>query len=304
MNAENRFADHMKKLFLFSLLAFLLFSAAPGVAPLELTARRRAESPPGSGKFQVADERETWDPRQTAVIICDMWDRHWCPSATARVAELAPAINNFVMAAREKGLLIVHAPSGTMGFYRGQPARMNAVRAPLAPNLPLGMAVGRGRLDEREKAAAWPVDDSDGGCDVEVAKAMVGKQVWTREIASIEIKHEDAISDSGWEIWDLFEQRGIKNVILVGVHTNMCVVGRPFGLRNLVHYGKNALLIRDLTDSMYNPKMPPQVDHFTGTDLVIAHIETYICPSILSTAITGQPSFRFRPDTRSRPGLD
>ena len=52
--------------------------------------------------------------------------------------------------------------------------------------------------------------------------------------------------------------RGIKNVLLVGVHVNMCVVGRPFGLRNWVKYGKNAFLVRDLTDSMYNPAMPPQ----------------------------------------------
>ena len=31
-----------------------------------------------------------WDPAKTAIIICDMWDQHWCRGATRRVGELAP----------------------------------------------------------------------------------------------------------------------------------------------------------------------------------------------------------------------
>ena len=71
---------------------------------------------------------------------------------------------------------------------------------------------------------------------------------------ALEIKDGDAISDSGIEIWNLMEQRGIKNVLLLGVHLNMCVVGRPFGLRNMATAGKNVALVRDLTDTMYDPK--------------------------------------------------
>jgi len=280
-------------------LALLLMGSDQST--MELTARSRVETPPGSGRLEAVTQVVNWDPRETAVIICDMWDQHWCPSAADRVAELAPAINNFVNNARERGMLIIHAPSETMSFYRRHPARINALRAPIAANLPPGMAAGRSWLDEREKAAGLPIDDSDGGCDVTVPNVKVGKRVWTREIYSIEIKDEDAITASGWTIWNLLEQRRIKNVLLVGVHTNMCVLQRPFALRNLVRYGKNAMLVRDLTDSVYNPQMPPQVDHFTGTDLVIEHIETYICPTILSTEITGQPPFRFRADVRPRP---
>jgi len=29
-------------------------------------------------------------------------------------------------------------------------------------------------------------------------------------------------------------------------------------------------LMRDFTDTMYNPERPPGVDHFTGTDLMVA----------------------------------
>ena len=33
-------------------------------------------------------------------------------------------------------------------------------------------------------------------------------------------------------------QREIRNVLLAGVHTNMCVLGRPSGLRNMARFGK------------------------------------------------------------------
>ena len=36
-----------------------------------------------------------------------------------------------------------------------------------------------------------------------------------------------------------------RNVILVGVHANMCVLGRPFGLRQMVRGGKQVVLEYD-----------------------------------------------------------
>jgi len=52
-------------------------------------------------------------------------------------------------------------------------------------------------------------------------------------------------------IWNLLESRNIDNVILTGVHANMCVSGRPFGLRQMAKNGKHVVLMRDLTDTMF-----------------------------------------------------
>ncbi len=41
-------------------------------------------------------------------------------------------------------------------------------------------------------------------------------------------------------------------------------------------------LVRDLTDTMYNPRMRPQVPHDRGTDLVVEHVEKNWCPSTTS----------------------
>ena len=88
--------------------------------------------------------------------------------------------------------------------------------------------------------------------------------------------------------------------MLMGVHTNMCVLGRPFGLRNLARSGKNVVLVRDLTDTMYNSRMWPYVSHFEGTNRIIEHVEKYVAPTILSTELTGRPPFKFQPDDRPR----
>ena len=76
----------------------------------------------------------------------------------------------------------------------------------------------------------------------------------------------------------------------------MCVIGRPFGLRNMKKFGKNVVLVRDLTDTMYNSRMRPYVNHFKGTELIVEYIEKYVCPTITSSHVTGQPIFKFQGD--------
>ena len=78
------------------------------------------------------------------------------------------------------------------------------------------------------------------------------------------------------------------------------MLGRPFGLRQLARHGKEVVLVRDLTDTMYNSRGWPYVSHFEGTNRIIEHVEEYVCPTITSTGLTGQPAFTFQPDDRPR----
>jgi hypothetical protein len=73
----------------------------------------------------------------------------------------------------------------------------------------------------------------------------------------------------------------------------MCIMHRSFALRNMVKLGMNTVLMRDLTDAMYTHERWPYVSHHQGTALMIAYIETYVCPSMLSTDLTGQEPFYF-----------
>jgi type 1 glutamine amidotransferase len=78
------------------------------------------------------------------------------------------------------------------------------------------------------------------------------------------------------------------------------VLGRPFGLRQMAKNGKRVVLMRDMTDTMYDPSKAPFVSHFSGTDRVVAHVERYVCPTITSDQIVGGKPFRFKDDTRPR----
>ena len=90
------------------LLAALLATMTISAIADDLTLNLRSTSKE-DGK--TSEETVSWKPEKTALIICDMWDDHWCKSAARRVGEMAPALNETVNAAREKGVFIIHAPS-------------------------------------------------------------------------------------------------------------------------------------------------------------------------------------------------
>ena len=298
-----------------ALLTFAVVSPQPSVAgaddnpSLNLHLRHRVETSEGSGRHHTLTREESWQPAETAIIVCDMWDLHHCKNAVLRETEFAPRLNELLNIARDKGVTIIHAPSSCMDFYAEHPARRRAVETPPADKLPEEIGKWCYQIPA-EEAGVYPVDQSKGGEDDDPEEHAAWAQKlesmglnprapWTRQTELIEIDRErDYISDRGEEVWSILETRGIDNVILTGVHTNMCVLGRPFGLRQMARNGKNVVLMRDLTDTMYDPRAWPYVSHFTGTDLIVAHIEKYVCPTITSDQFLGDDPFRFSGDTR------
>ena len=279
-------------------MVFLLIPSEMRAADASLTVHLRSREKGGSPAEKITE----WEPKKTALIVCDMWDDHWCKSASRRVAELAGPLNATVKAARARGVFIIHAPSSVTDFYRDTPQRKRAQAAPSVKTpVPLATAERWGThwcWTDPKREQVLPIDDSDMGCSCLGTKCTV-REAWTRQIATIELAPEDALTDNGQETWNLLAERGIEHVILCGVHLNMCVLGRPFGIRQMAYLGKDVALLRDLTDTMYNPERPPGVSHFDGNDLVIEHVEKYWCPSLTSADLTGRPAFRFKEDQRA-----
>ena len=270
--------------------------------PLVLHTRARVSKTGADGSTlpEIVTATREWDPKKTALIICDMWDNHWCKGAAQRVEELAVPMNKVIAAARQRGVFVIHAPSTTVDFYKDSPQRKRAQAAPFVRTpAPLATVERWGTAwcyPDPKREPALPIDDTDMGCDC-VTKCEIVPP-WTRQIKTIDIADEDAITDNGQETFNLLAERGIDNVIIMGVHLNMCVLGRPFAIRQLIAQGKNVLLVRDMTDTMYCSKMKPFVNHFDGTDLVVAHVETNWCPTIVSTDLVGGQPFRFAEDKR------
>ncbi len=245
---------------------------------LRLHLRERKEVVAGNKEFRVVDRTADWAVSETAIIICDMWDAHYCRLAAQRVGVMVPRMNQVVSAARSHGVMVIHAPSGTVDLYADTPYRKRMQQAPFAKG-PEGWQFNKWCDCDLSREPELPVDVSKQACDDPIVGAVVRQ--FSRQHPGLDIIGYDGVSDSGQEIWNFCEANGIKNIVLMGVHTNMCVLGRPFGVRAMVKLGRNVVLARDLTDAMYDPRQPPHVSHARGTELVVEHIEKYWCASIL-----------------------
>jgi nicotinamidase-related amidase len=212
---------------------------------------------------------------ETAFVIVDMWDKHWSTGAVLRGEPIAAQINHLAAKLRDKGVRVVHAPSDTMGFYVNSKARERLLKTQPLADIPIVREI---------KDYPQPITVINGGTDTrDIDRYAENTGVWKRQTAIIEIDEErDLVGDEGDLLFAYFKEKGIKNVLYAGVHTNMCVLGRSFAIKKMLSRGMNAVLIRDLTDSMYSPEHPPYVSHEEGTRLIVEYIEKFYCPTITS----------------------
>jgi nicotinamidase-related amidase len=236
---------------------------------MRLTLRKQIQPYGASDTWMEASFTQNLAPAKTAIVITDMWDRHWCRGATKRVGQIAVRMEPVLEKARAAGILIIHAPSETMDFYAGSEGRKLAQSAnhadpPQAPPL---------------TDPPLPIDDSNGGCDT---PGDTEHRAWSRETPLLTIAAGDVISDSGTEIYNVLHERGIDTMFYMGVHANMCILNRTFGIRQMARWGIHCILVRDLTDAMYEPSSRPFVSHAAGTELVIEYIEQLWAPTITS----------------------
>lgn len=248
--------------------------------PGELLLRTRSRTKSGAPTEKLL----RWPVARTAIIICDMWDTHTCGLSAQRVTAMAPRMNQVINAARGHGVMIIHAPSDTMKFYENSPQRQRMKQAPMAAS-PFPLLNRCPRVPDEEKN--FPIDDSAGGCDDPIITKFEGPPYpWTRQHPLIDLVAYDGVSDSGQEIYNFCKAEGIDKIALMGVHTNICILNRGFGARQMTRLGFEVVLARDLTDAMYDPRTRPFVSHTRGTELVIEHIEKTWCPSILGEDLT------------------
>eukprot|EP01048_Picozoa_sp_COSAG05_P016243 COSAG05_NODE_2066_length_3619_cov_2.043466_5_plen_314_part_00 len=256
-------------------------AAASSTTPRNLRSRRRTsdpglEVPPGRTAppitWAAAHEAVSVDVSKTAVVIIDMWDFHPCPCAFARFREIAVKIEDTVASARAAGVLIIHAPSDCVGGYTGAPVK------PAYADHPARKWVAalphRSTPPPREQnVPKYPLDSSDGGCD---CAAPATSRTWERVTDLITIHDTDALIDGndGQSLHNLVAARGLTRLLYCGVATNMCVMGRQAAIVTAKSWGLQANLVRELTDVMYNPELPPYLDtHEAGTELFIRFLE-------------------------------
>ncbi|MBI3210241.1 MAG: isochorismatase family protein [Candidatus Solibacter usitatus] len=257
-----------------TVLLFLAAAAFPAaITEISLPLRSRVELYKGSGDWRETRLSQPLPLDRTAVVICDMWDKHWCRGATERAGKMVDRFNAVLGKLRERNVLIIHAPSETMEFYKEAPQRLAILGMPKAPP-PTALNLADPEL---------PVDSARGGCDT----GDKNYKAWSRQHPALVIGPRDLISDKGDEVYSALKLRGVTHLLVMGVHTNMCILNRTFAIKQMTKWGMRCILIRDLTDAMYDPNDKPYVSHQAGTDLVIEHIEKHWAPTTTSAELLG-----------------
>ena len=112
---SNHFAPSIRLLFVWTLIAAFLPVSVPALT-LELQRRD-----PATGAIKI--QKEEADPKRVGVIAVDVWNFHWCKTATMRVDAFVPRMNKALEAARALGMTVMLCPSDVVENYAGYPQR-------------------------------------------------------------------------------------------------------------------------------------------------------------------------------------
>jgi hypothetical protein len=246
----------------FLALAGSLLAVAPArAAEIELIFQTRD---PATGKIILTAEKV--DPKRIGVIAVDVWNFHWCKTATMRVDAIVPRMNKALDAARSLGMTVMLCPSDVVDNYVGYPQR-EAIFA--LPKLSVPNVVN---------VTCPPVPDA-GGCACGRERCAVNYG-WDGMHPALRIADDDLMPDTQAEVYAICQKYGLTHLIYVGFHTQVCLLGKPMGLKAMKSAGLNCVLARDMTDA--HPGYDP-ARNFTpdiNTEQVVEHFEKYLAPTI------------------------
>ena len=243
-------------------LALLALAAAFAPQPLPGLTLDLQRRDPATGAVTL--QTEDVDPRRVGVIAVDVWNFHWCKTATMRVDAIVPRMNKALDAARALGMTVMLCPSDVVDNYAGYPQR-EAVFA--LPKLPVPSLVN---------VTCPPVPDAGccacgrGRCPVNYGGTAPG----------VRIADADLMPDTQAEVYAICKKFGLTHLIYVGFHTQVCLLGKPMGLKAMKSAGLQCVLARDMTDA--HPGYDP-ARNFTpdlNTEQVVEHFEKHLAPTI------------------------
>lgn len=243
-----------------SLWLFAAFATVPARA-ITLELQRRD---PVTGAILL--QPETVDPRHVGVIAVDVWNHHWCKTATMRVDAIVPRMNKALDAARLLGMTVMLCPSDVVDNYVGYPQREAVFALPLS------------RVPTVVEVTCPPVPDA-GGCACG-RERCAGNYGWDGMHPGLRIDAADLMPDTQAEVYAICKKHDLTHLIYVGFHTQVCLLGKPMGLKAMKSAGLNCVLARDMTDAHpgYDPARNFTPDLNTGQ--VVEHFEKHLAPTI------------------------
>lgn len=208
--------------------------------------------------------------KEVGILVVGLWDSHNCKVAHKILDEICPKANTFIKKCRKEGMHIIFGSSSLLKNPKYKHLGKN-IKAPFQSFKDKGINI-----------PPLPFDDSDGGI-VEKNPDFNRKNVGMHP--AIEIENGDCMSGNNKEILNYLLYNKVKLLLVVGVHLNMCVLDRPYAIKNLIRYGMKVSLVKDLTDIMHSGKL----DNMTRDEAqnkMIDWVEYNICPTTTTEDVT------------------
>lgn len=201
------------------------------------------------------------NPENVGVVIIDMWNHHWCKTATNRVSTMVPRFNKSFESARKLGMKIFWAPTDGIAKHMGTIPRERAAAVPYHEmNVTRDLQVN---FTHRRK-----------GCLCGPGIPCMGDYGWDGLHPDLNIEDEtDYVISSTTELYSLCMELGVTTLIYSGVHTNVCVMGKPPALKNMYNAGIDGYLARDMTDASIAPIPAEGITNEEGTADIVSDIE-------------------------------
>ena len=207
---------------------------------------------------------------QTALVLVDVWQRHYIKDTEARAekiinAKLLPLLTSF----RKAGIHIIHAPSPEVAVSHPNWVRIQT------------------REQVFNKYDEWPPAEfrSSTGAYKPFAMPYEPMEEVRLKMAPLTFHPKvvplsgEPVIANGEELHQYCKNNQILFLIYAGFNTNACIINRDYGTIRMRDKGYRIILVRDCTTGMESKETQPTLAQTNGT---ILNLEMFACFTVLS----------------------
>ncbi|MDP6778558.1 MAG: isochorismatase family protein [Candidatus Latescibacteria bacterium] len=205
---------------------------------------------------------------QAALVLVDVWDRHYLIDTDARAGEIIDRkIVPLLAACREAGLKIIHAPS-----------------PPQAKAHPNYVSFEQKGDDSASSRDDWPPSEFRSKSEdyAQYARPKEARDP-ERETLRGDLKiHPDAmpadteaVIATGEELHQYCKQKGILFLFFLGFNTNACILARDYGTIEMAKRGYEIIMLRDCTTGMESFETYEELWQTRGAILILEMFGKY-----------------------------
>ena len=202
---------------------------------------------------------------QTALVLVDVWDRHYLKDTEARAEiiireKLVPLVDN----CRKSGLQIIHSPSPELAKDEPKWVKIPIQSLKHLDDWPPYEFRSKSGV---YKAYAKPFEPREE----EVAKHVADLKLHPL----IQPEGSDVVIATGEELHQYCKQKGVMFLLYAGFNTNACILLRDYGTLRMSERGYDVIIIRDCGTGMESFETQDELWQTQGTILFLEMFGRY-----------------------------